>query len=349
MSTSPAEHLARIEEIAENRLLGIWAETLPRATGQIGEIHAYDSELIPVAGDMLLASTVDMVVEEIRLGFYADPFTIGRIAVITSLSDLAAVGAEPLGMKLIAGLANSSDYDYTRKLAQGIADACQSGGLNIGILGGDTNDTEEMCIGTVGLGLVRRDEALSRIGANVGDYVYVSGPVGLGAALVAAKMLGVPSDVFNESDYRPEPRIREARTLRKLASACMDTSDGLLPTIDQLARLNDVGMAITAPPGHVLHPKAEAVQRHLNMNEFPFLAGLHGEFELAFCVPQDRVDKLAIAASEIDWTPLHIGVVTENPQITINETVIDTAAVRNLMADPSDVTNIAQALLSVQI
>ena len=59
----------------------------------------------------------------------------------------------------------------------------------------------------------------------------------------------MPSSLYAESDYRPQARLGHGRALAPLASACIDTSDGLITSLDQLARLNQVGLRIDTEPG----------------------------------------------------------------------------------------------------
>ena len=97
-----------MNDILENRLLARWGELLPRAPAQVGALHETDAELIDLGDGRLLALTVDAVVEEISAGLYRDPRTVGRIAAASSLSDLAAVGADALGVLVCATLPRSA-------------------------------------------------------------------------------------------------------------------------------------------------------------------------------------------------------------------------------------------------
>ena len=108
-----------IDVIHENRLLSRWAQLLPRLTTAIGSIHEADAELVPLDETRWLAVKVDTVAEEIAAGLYADPATAGRIAVISVLSDLAAVGAEPLGLLLSVVLPRDNAETVQARVAAG--------------------------------------------------------------------------------------------------------------------------------------------------------------------------------------------------------------------------------------
>ncbi len=321
------------EEIAENRLLARWGELLGRAPGQLGRFNEADAELVPLGDGRLLALTVDTVDEEVRAGLYRDPRTVGRIAAVAALSDLAAVGADPLGLLLSVGLPREDRERVQEGVARGVREVCDATGTFV--LGGDTNESETLTVAGVAAGLVPRDSALTRVGARPGHVVAVSGRVGAGSALAATRLLGgasVPAG-YGEDDFHPLPRLREGRLLRGVASACMDTSDGLVATLDQLARLNGVAIRVTRAQEDLLEPGAAAVRAHLRLPAFAFLAGHHGEFELAFTVPEDLWSDLALEAARAGWTPLAIGRVEAGQGLFLGSREIDGARVRNLLSE----------------
>jgi thiamine-monophosphate kinase len=336
-----------IDEIAENRLLTRWAALLPRHPRQVGGIHEADAELLPLSRGLLLAVTVDTVDEEVRLGLYRSPFTAGRTAAVAALSDLAAVGAEPLGLLLSTGLPRDGFSQIQAEVARGVAQVCRRAGTFV--LGGDTNETERLSVTCVAVGRVARGRALMRVGMRAGDELFVSGPLGLGSALAAARWLAVPPNIFDESDYRPATRLSEGRALRGIASACMDTSDGLLATLDQLARLNEVAIRVERPLSELIHVRAEAVRSKCGLSALAYLAGQHGEFELVFSVPPARRATLLRRAWRIGWMPLAIGRAERGNGIFVGQRRIDAAGLRNLLADSGgDVAACLRALEAVE-
>ena len=321
------------EEIAENRLLARWGELLGRAPGQVGRFNEADAELVPLGDGRLLALTVDTVDEEVRAGLYRDPRTVGRIAAVAALSDLAAVGADPLGLLLSVGLPCEDRERVQEGVARGVREVCDATGTFV--LGGDTNESEALTVAGFAAGLVPSGSALTRVGTRPGDVVAVSGRVGAGSALAATRLLGGASTLagYGEGDFHPLPRLREGRLLRGVASACMDTSDGLVATLDQLARLNGVAIRVTRAEDELLEPGATSVRAQLGLPAFAFLAGHHGEFELAFTVPEDLWDGLALEAARAGWTPLAIGRVEAGAGLFLGSREIDGARVRNLLSE----------------
>jgi thiamine-monophosphate kinase len=336
-----------IDEVAENRLLSRWGALLPRAPHQLGGLHESDAELLPLGAGGYLALTVDTVDEEVRTGLYREPRTAGRTAAVAALSDLAAVGAEPLGLLLSVGLPARDRERVQDGVAAGVREVCETAGTFV--LGGDTNDAETLSVTGVAAGLVPAGAVLTRLGAAPGDVVGLSGPVGSGSALAAARVLAGEGEAgYDEESWRPGPRLREGRLLRGVASACMDTSDGLVATLDQIARLNGVAIRVTRPEGELLEPGAAAVRARLGLPAFVFLAGHHGEFELAFTVRAERWDGLVRAAAREGWVPLAIGHVASGAGLSIGARQVDGARVRNLLEEKGgDPPAYARALVAM--
>jgi thiamine-monophosphate kinase len=316
--------------VLENSLLSRWAQLLPRAPGQLGRVHEADCELVPLGDGRLLALTVDAVDEELE-GLYESPTTAGRIAAVASLSDLAAVGAEPLGLLLSVSLPRAQTVEVQTRIAEGVAEACVAAGTSV--LGGDTSEAAALRIACVGVGIVPASGVLRRVGLRPGDRLFASGPLGTGAALAGVKLLGLEGAGIEEASFRPPCRIAHGRALRGIASACIDTSDGLFAAVDQLARINRVAIALDRELGALLAPAAEEVRRALGISAFPLLASAHGEFELVFGVPADRLDALAAAARALDWRPVPLGDVIEGEGLRVGRAPVDGARIRNLYAE----------------
>ena len=115
----------------------------------------------------------------------------------------------------------------------------------------------------------------------------------------------------------------------------MDTSDGVIPALDELGRLNQVGF--TFDPDAALDLGAVAVACQAHLPPWLLLAGPHGEFELLFTVPSDRVSDFEQAAAAAPWTPVPLGRVVQDPGLLLRAEGrwkwIDTRRVRDLYAD----------------
>lgn len=325
----------KIEEILENKVINSWVRHFAHSPVQINNPHEADAELIEIGekNSSLLAVTIDSVAEEIATGLYKDPFTMGWVAVMSSFSDLAAVGADPLGIVMAISYDQKRCKKFQDRMAEGISAGCQE--LGVFILGGDTNTAQEISLTGCAFGLVPRTNRMARVGCRAGDVVFLTGGAGSGNALGMMRMAHLSEDLFPESLYRPMARIKEAQLIRNYATCCMDTSDGLLITLDQLLRLNKKGFVIEAEWGKILEPK---VFEFCNKTKVPYwfmTAGIHGEFELVFTIPQKKVDSFLYKTNAIDFRPIRLGLIQEEPHIILlwnsgKKVAIDMAPLRNL-------------------
>ena len=323
-----------IDEILENRFINQLARSLPRSPLQCNRPHESDAELMQLPDTpFVLALKVDSIVEEIETGLYSDPYTIGWMAVTSSISDLAAVGAKPLGILISETLPPDLDKVSLEKLQRGIADACDSYG--IGVLGGDTNFSGSMQISGFAIGIISGTEPLKRTGLSPGDNLFASAPLGAGSAYAFTKLTS--SGMTSEGlPFKPLARVRQGMVAREYASACMDTSDGALATLDQLMRLNKVGFRIEWRD-NCLHEMALSVARAGGIPPWVMLAGLHGEFELLFTVPPQKTDSFLKASSAIGWVPIKLGTVIAEPCIELVDgdcvRLLPSGEIRNLFSE----------------
>jgi len=271
----------------------------------VGGLHEADAELVDLGDGRLLALKVDAVVEEVSVGLYRSPRTVGRIAAASSLSDLAAVGADVFGVLVCATLPRSGRDEAQTGVALGLRETLDPAGVFV--LGGDTNDGDHLALAVCAAGLVPRNRLITRVGARPGDSVFASGPLGAGGALGASVMMGLGG--VREEQYRPVARLREGRLLRGVASCCMDTSDGFVATADQLARINEVGFRIERSCAELLHPLATQLGAATGLPAFAFLASYHGEFELVFTVAPAKIASMEARARTLGWVPIPVGVV----------------------------------------
>lgn len=317
-----------LNTIAENRILSRLTAGFQRSPLQLNRQHQSDAEilLVPCQDGARLAITTDTLAEEIESGLYADPWFIGWMTVMVNLSDLAAVGARPLGLVVAETIPHSVKEDFVAALQQGIADACVTSGTYV--LGGDTNSGPILSMSASALGLLEGGRMMTRIGCAPGESVFVSGPLGGGSTYAFARWRGSTTP-----PYRPVARLREGTLVRSHASCCMDTSDGLLATLDQLMRLNNLGFVLERGWESALTQESRTLARHLGVPDWFMVAGEHGEFELVFTVPETGIQTFLAQADALAWRPVKIGHVTTGLRILActenGETPLDTGAIRN--------------------
>jgi len=343
-----------IERIVENQLIAALACGFTRSPMQINRLHEADAEIIqlPGDGDALLAVTTDSVVEEIASGLYADPYLIGWMTVTVNMSDLAAVGANPIGLLVSEILPKNIPEAFLSKLQQGIQDACSIYGTHV--LGGDTNFGEQLMMSGCAIGLISGGKHLTRIGARAGDILYSSGKLGAGNAYAVQHLTSSGNSSDLRIAYRPTARLKEGQLLRRFASSCMDSSDGFISTVDQLMRLNTIGFEIDERWTDALEPTAKQLALECGIPFWLLLAGQHGEFELVFTVPAKAESAFRQTAAQDGWAPLRIGRVIDEPVIELpldgRRISLDTARIRNLLPESNgDIQRYLRSLLQIDV
>lgn len=199
-----------------------------------------DCAVIEIGGETLVL-THDMMAEGIHYLPDQDPADVAWKLVASNLSDLAAKGAEPVGVLL----GYMFGKDDARFLA-GLEDVLATYGVPL--LGGDTvSGKGPQALGLTAIGRATHVPVPSRSGARPGDAIYVTGPVG--GAMMGFEAL--QSGAGDSLAYRrPVPLLREGRLLAPHVTAMMDISDGLLLDASRMAEASDLTFEIdsTAVP-----------------------------------------------------------------------------------------------------
>ncbi|MDT8279305.1 MAG: thiamine-phosphate kinase [Erythrobacter sp.] len=232
-----------------------------------------DCALITIGNETLVINH-EMMAEGTHFRPDADMADVAWKLVATNISDLAAKGAEPVGVLL----GHSLGRDDVRFL-QGLKEALQA--FNVPLLGGDTvAATGASTFAMTAIGRATHHPVPARRGAKLGDAVYVTGTIGLA-------MLGFEGEPYHRAAFdRPEPRLAEGLALAPLVSAMMDVSDGLLLDCWRMAKLNNKTFAID--PDAV--PVADCARRDECMR-------WGDDYELLFTAAPDAA--IPIAASRI--------------------------------------------------
>ena len=300
-------------ELLENAFLQQLSSQFRRSPQQINQLLESDAELLRLPDGSVLAVTTDCIAEEIASGLYSDPAHIGWMTVVVNLSDLAAVGARPLGLLLSESLPPDFPAEKLQAVQGGIAAACAATGVFV--LGGDTNDSKEWQMGGTAIGLIPAGEpVIARKGANAGDVLYSTGPMGLGSAYAFSVLLAGGTQ---QVPYQPIPRLKEGALIRHFGTACIDTSDGFFHGMTNLLEVNSIGFQIDIPLSTMTHAAALAICQAKQIPVWIFLAGPHGEFELLFTIAPAKEKHFLEEAQKLNWKPLRIGICTAAKGCTI--------------------------------
>ena len=198
-----------------------------------------DCALLAPRPGMQLAVSVDTSVADVHFPGDAPAAAIGYRALAVSLSDLAAMGAEPRWCLMALAL-ESDEQAWLADFASGFHSLCQTSGT--ALVGGDVT-RGELAIGVTVMGEVPVGEALSRGGARADDVLAVTGVLGGGAGGLALWQRG-ERDLDHPLLARylkPVPRLAAGQALRGLAHAAIDVSDGLLADLEHILAASGVG------------------------------------------------------------------------------------------------------------
>ena len=181
--------------------------------------------------------THDMMVEGVHWPSGQDPADVAWKLVAANLSDLAAKGAEPIGVLLGYSLGGDD-----LRFVEGLREVLEA--YHVPLLGGDTvGGGAVQAHGLTAIGRATHVPVPSRSGAGEGDSVWLTGPVGaamLGFGAARAKF----ASEHNAAFARPKPLLAEGRALAPLVTAMMDVSDGLLLDAARLAAASGVTIAL---------------------------------------------------------------------------------------------------------
>jgi thiamine-monophosphate kinase len=240
------------------------------------------------------------------------PESVGHRCLARGLSDIAAMGGDPMAVFLSLALPRDVPQSWVKGFTRSLISL--AGKFGATLAGGDTAESPHGILADIMVvGSVPEGKAVLRSGARPGDRIYVSGELG-GSAAAVSQMRKRPKRKLNQRDYArhffPEPRLELGRILREkgLASAMIDTSDGLSTDLAHICEESGVGAEIQAE----VIPRA-SVGKPTHEVDLEF--ALHGgeDYELLFTVrPNKRVP------SRIAGVPItHIGYVTRGRKIVL--------------------------------
>ena len=318
----------QLNSIAENKLINKLIEKFERSPLQLNNPHQTDAEIIKLNDNTKIALTTDSISEEISTGLYEDPYLIGWMIVTVNMSDLAAVGALPLGILLSEIIPPNFNDNKINELQKGISDACNA--YNTFVLGGDTNEGGDLVLTGTAIGKINNEKNLSRVGCKPDDILYSTGELGLGNTYAISKLITQSKSNLN---YKPYAQLLNAGLVSKYASCCMDTSDGLITTLDQLMRLNNVGFKLSVDWQKAIDRYSLRYIESLRIPSWLLFAGQHGEFQLIFTIPKELNNLFFEEAFNAGFHPIELGSVIPEEEVLLplyNQLKpINTTAIRN--------------------
>ncbi|MEI2417026.1 thiamine-phosphate kinase [Orrella sp. JC864] len=274
-----------------------------------------DCALMPVPPGRQLAASTDMLLCGRHFFPDVDPAALGHKALAVNLSDLAAMGAQPLGCLLGLALPRADDA-WLAAFADGFYALAERHGCPLA--GGDTTRGKELAISVTVFGAIDPDRALPRSAAQAGDDIWVSGE--LGAADLALRLMqgSLPADPARLALARvalewPAPQLALGRELAGIAHAAIDISDGLMQDLGHILAASGCGAELryaSVPAHESLQGVPEPVRRQA------LLAG-GDAYQLCFTAAPARRARIEQAGARAGARVTLIGTVQAEPGLRV--------------------------------
>jgi thiamine-monophosphate kinase len=226
------------------------------------------------------------------------------------------MGAEPAWTLLALTLPNTNEI-WLRKFTEGFFPLLQN--FQLQLVGGDITQGP-LTITFQALGFVPAGKALGRVGAKVGDRIYVTGTLGdAGLALESINKKNCfglsPSQIFSVMQRlnRPVPRVEVGHALRDIANSAIDVSDGLAADLGHILSTNQVGALLQLEK----LPLSNSLQALSSEKAWQLALSSGDDYELCFTVPESRERELQLHLSAMNTPYTCIGSIKKEPGLIL--------------------------------
>jgi thiamine-monophosphate kinase len=291
-----------------------------------------DCALLKTDSTEELAITSDMLVSGRHFFPDANPEWLGWKALAVNLSDLAAMGARPLGFTLALAMPEANSV-WLEAFSKGLFTIANQ--YDCPLIGGDTTAGPlNICI--TAFGSVPKDKAVLRSGALAGDDIWVSGAVGDARLALAAlrhelKLESGDFEAIAKRMHQPTPRVQLGIALRGIANSALDVSDGLLGDLRHILKQSGKDAEILLdriPKSTTLRKQSQTIQ-----NQYAASGG--DDYELCFTVPISKRNAIAKISTNLNLPLTQIGSI-KSMQHAIPEMYIVDSNGKELNAQEAD-------------
>lgn len=278
-----------------------------------------DAAVLPISPGHKLVACKDVLLEGRHFFSDVSPYSLGHKSLAVNLSDLAAMGAKPIGCLLGLGIA-SADEQWLASFAAGLNAIADQ--WDCPLVGGDTVSSDKgIFVSVTALGTLPEGEpGLLRSGAQVGDDIWVSGP--LGAPHIALQILaGKIQDPWHclptirHTLELPWPRVDLGQRLLGVAHAAIDISDGLTQDLSHVLKASGVG-ALLELDDMPVHPGLASLEPRMVRE-----AVLHGGdvYELCFTAPVGVRERVVEISQSLGLGACRVGRIEATPGLFARE------------------------------
>ncbi|WP_420933322.1 thiamine-phosphate kinase [Alteromonas sp. A081] len=261
-----------------------------------------DCAVTVVPENQQLAVTTDTLVADVHFLKDAPAKSVAYKTVAVNLSDLAAMGAEPAWISLSLSLPEVKEA-WLSDFVTGLYELTQY--YSVQLIGGDTVKGP-MALTITAQGFIPQGSELTRSGAKPGDWIYVTGTLGdagAGLDILQGKLevAGEAKDVLINRHYFPTPRVAVGTAMRRIASSCIDVSDGVISDLKHILSASGCGANL-----HVDRlPLSRALTSAVSQDEaIEYALSAGDDYELIFTVSEEQRGSLetSIASTNVKAT-----------------------------------------------
>ncbi|WP_088243796.1 thiamine-phosphate kinase [Calothrix rhizosoleniae] len=315
----------KVAEIGEHKLLKIIQKYCP------SDVVGDDAAVLTTTPDRSLVVTTDVLINNVHFSnITTTPFDSGWRAAAANLSDLAAMGASPLGITVGLGIPGDLEVSWVENLYQGMTACLQQ--YHTPIVGGDVVRSPVISLAITAFGQVYPQQVIRRDRARVGDAIVATGIHGAsrgGLELLLNPEMGnhltsTDKQSLIASHQRPQPRLDVLPHLREIFApesqfsvAGMDSSDGLADAVQQICSQSGVGAVIERqniplPPAFPNWLSEEKIWEYV----------LYGgeDFQLVLCLSPKLAYELV---QRLDQDAAIIGTITDGSTVILRHTQRD--------------------------
>ena len=273
-----------------------------------------DVEVFNLGKNKIVAKT-DTLVQSTDIPYKMKLSDAARKSIVACVSDFASKGVKPAYGMISINLPKTISRSKINEIVSGFRKASKE--FNISILGGDTNEGNEIVFNVCLFGIV--DKIVTRKDSKKGDLIFVTGPFGYTSAgldMILDKKRGKTEFVKKaiNSVIKPKPRLNFGIKNKKYFSSSMDSSDGLSTTLNEMSKQSKNKFIITKIP--VLKDLEDFVKSYkLDLNNLVFNGG--EEYEFVFTVPPNHKKTIIKNAKSLKISIMEIGFVTSGKGVHI--------------------------------
>jgi len=311
--------LRLVSNLGERKIIKLFVKAFLKSPSDLA-FFGDDVVAVDVGRGKVAVLKCDMLVSSTDIPPGMNLKQAGRKAVVSTVSDFAAKGVKPLVLLVSVGIPGGMKESELKLLISGLASGAKEYGTKI--VGGDTNEAGELMVDCIGYGVAEKRNLIFRRGAKPGDFLastgsFGSAPAGLKLLLENLKANKSLRRRLLKAVYEPKAHLKEGLALAKsgVATASIDSSDGLAWSLKELSEMSGVGFKVENLPISREALKLAEINR-LNPVELALYGG--EEFNIILTVKRKFWRKALKAVRAVGGNLYLLGEATRQRKLTLN-------------------------------